>query len=211
MVALRSRKQLKQRAESRFQFTGVWKDVFGCPTTTGLWLIYGEEKHGKTMLSLMVGNYLSKFKRVLYVSGEEGLDDDFQDAIKRAQVTEYDRRYLFSDMIELNDLESLLSRRNAPKVVIIDNVTVYVDQLAYGKLRELHQKYKSSVLFIFIAHEENNQPYTSTAKLAKRLAKVIIRVEGLAGFVGGRVPGGKILINEEKAMLYHGSQIKDNQ
>ena len=61
---------------------------------------------------------------------------------------------------------------------------------------------------VLLAHMEKNEPYTATAKLAKKLAKIIIRVDGLTAFVSGRCPGGIITINEQTAQLYHGSKIK---
>jgi len=63
---------------------------------------------------------------------------------------------------------------------------------------------------IFLAHEEKREPYTATAKLCKKLAKIIVHIEGLTAFISGRCPGGTITINEQTAMLYHGSQILNN-
>jgi hypothetical protein len=62
-------------------------------------------------------------------------------------------------------------------------------------------------LFIFLAHEQNGNPHTAAAVLCKMLAKIIIRVEGLACHVSGRCPGGTLIIDEEKALIYHGTQI----
>jgi len=60
-------------------------------------------------------------------------------------------------------------------------------------------------LFVFIAHQDRKQPDGSVAKLIKKLAKIIIRVEGLSCFISGRCPGGILQIDEEKSKLYHGN------
>jgi len=62
-------------------------------------------------------------------------------------------------------------------------------------------------LFIFIAHEDRGEPYTATAKMIKRLADRIVRVQGLVATVGGRTKGGQFIIDQEKAMIIHGSNI----
>jgi hypothetical protein len=62
-----------------------------------------------------------------------------------------------------------------------------------------------------MAHMEKNEPTTAVAKLAKKLCNVYFRIEGLTAFVGGRCPGGSIIINEETAMLFHGSEIKNKK
>ena len=62
-------------------------------------------------------------------------------------------------------------------------------------------------LFIFLAHEERGEPYTATAKMIKRLADRIVRVQGLVATVGGRTTGGQFIIDQEKAMILHGSDM----
>lgn len=64
-------------------------------------------------------------------------------------------------------------------------------------------------LFVFVAHEERNAPYTALAKLIKKLAKVIINVRGLTCIVSGRVPGGVLTIDEQMSRLYWGNAITE--
>jgi hypothetical protein len=85
----------------------------------------------------------------------------------------------------------------------VDNVTVYKEELKQKKLLELKEKYPD-VLFVFLAHEERGEPYTSAAKLIRRLAKIIVYVEGLQATVSGRCVGGTYTINEDKAKLCWG-------
>ncbi|CAL2108215.1 conserved hypothetical protein [Tenacibaculum sp. 190524A02b] len=190
-----------------FSLGGVYGKVMGAPETSGAWIIYGAEKNGKTTFSLMLAKYLSSFRKTLYVSAEEGTGNDFVRACQRAGI-EPNKNLHFHGYLSIEDLDKKLSSRRAPKIVFLDNVTVYSSELRGGIVHKLLRKHNDK-LIVFIAHEERNEPYTATAKLVRKLAKIIVRVRGLACFVSGRCKGGKIIIDEEKAMLYHGSEIKE--
>ncbi|ADY51546.1 AAA ATPase [Pseudopedobacter saltans DSM 12145] len=187
---------------------GVWRDVLGTPTRGGIWIIYGNEKNGKTWFALSLFLTLAKIVKCLYVSAEEGISQHFQNTLQRIGLPSDLKKLLYYEYLEIELIEEVLKQRNAPKVVFLDNATVYADELKNGKLRELQRQYPN-VLFIIIAHEDSGEPYTATAKLAKRLADVIIRVTGLTAFVFGRCPGGEIYVDEEKAQLYHGVKIEE--
>lgn len=204
----RTIKNLYDKKFKTFDFEGVWADTIGQPETNGAWLVYGAEKNGKTWFSLLLAEYISSFTSVLYVSAEEGMGKTFVDACHRAQINPNNRRLHFVEYTPVDELSIKLSKRRSAKVVFVDNMTIYVDELRSKTLRNLLQKH-SDKLFIFIAHEERNEPYTAAAKLVKKLAKIIIRVEGLACFVSGRCKGGTLTIDENKAALYHGSKIKE--
>ncbi len=190
------------------QLDGIFAEVFGKPEDAGAWLIWGAEKNGKTWFALKLAAELSLTKRTLYISGEEGLGKDFVEACKRAKLSTDNRNLQFSEYIDYAELQNKLSKRRSPEVIFIDNVTVYKDDLAYGNLRKLLKEYPNK-LFIFLAHEDRNEPYTSTAKLIKKLAKVIVYIVGLQANISGRVPGGNIIIDEEKAQLFHSTLIKE--
>lgn len=203
-------KNLFDKRYKTFLFKGIWLEVFGEPTTDGIWLIYGKEKNGKTWGTLLIANYLSEFTKVLYISAEEGTDKAFQDACKRAYIDPGNKNIHFIEYEPVDELYKRLERRKAPKVVVLDNLTIYNEELKANGMKRLKQDFPN-VLFLCVAHEERNKPYTAAANMASKLAKVIIRVKGLALIVGGRVPGGTVLINEEKALLYHGTEIKNKK
>ena len=185
------------------EFSGVWKEVFGCPEKTGVWLVYGVEKNGKTWFSLKLAEYLSTFEKTLYVSAEEGITKTFVDACKRAKLSPTNKSIQFIDYEPLEELNERLNKRRAPKVVVIDNVTIYKDELKNGEFRRMMHKHRDKLL-IFIAHEDKKEPDGATAKLIKKLSKIIVRVQGLACVVYGRCPGGILNIDETKSTLYHG-------
>jgi hypothetical protein len=192
----------------KFPFTGVHKDVFGEPEVGGLWIVYGPDKNGKTTLALMLGDYLSRIEPTLYISGEEGICDSFQQTCLRAGLTANNKSLKFLGYITIEELKNRLGKRRSEKIIILDNITVYQEELKNGELLRLSKQYPNTT-FIFLAHEDKGEPYTATAKACKRYAKIIINIKGLVGFVSGRCPGGKIVINEEKAALIHGDSIND--
>ncbi|MDD2633962.1 MAG: bifunctional adenosylcobinamide kinase/adenosylcobinamide-phosphate guanylyltransferase [Bacteroidales bacterium] len=190
------------------ELKGIFGDVFGTPEDAGAWLVFGSEKNGKTWFALKLAAALSETKRTLYISGEEGLGKDFVENCKRAKLSADNRNLHFSEYIDIVELQDKLNKRRSPEVVVIDNVTVYKDDLAYGNFRRLIKNYPNK-LFIFLAHEERNEPYTATAKLIRKLSKVIIHIVGLKANISGRVPGGSLIIDEEKAQLFHSTKITE--
>lgn len=201
-------KTLLNKKFKTFQFDGIWDKVLGEQERGGIWVIYGNEKNGKTTLALLLSEYLTKYENLNYVSAEEGTGFTFKQNLKRARIDFKNTKIKFYEYLEIEELDAMLSRRQCPKIMVIDNATAYVDDLKTSVLRRLRRLYPD-MLFIIMAHMEKNEPTTAMAKLAKKLCNVYFRVEGLTAFVGGRCPGGTITINEQTAMLYHGSEIKN--
>jgi thymidine kinase len=196
-----------------FAFIGEFLEVFGTPERSGTWIIYGAEKNGKTWAALLLAKMLSAFTKVLYISAEQGADLDFVKSVKRAGISHTDKNIHVIDGQDatLNEiLEKKLGKRSKYKVVFIDNITFYKDELKGTVMQRLQRKYPD-VLFIYLAHEEQNKPYGATAQMCKRLAKIIIRVQGLQAQVSGRCPGGIFNIDDTKAQLYWGVTINNKK
>lgn len=203
-------KQILDKTLKILKLEGIWYEIFGEPERNGkIWLIYGEEKNGKTWFSILLAYYLSTMEPVVYISAEEGLGRSFQDVLDRAKVDWKNKKFKAYPYVPIKELSEYLNKRHSPKIIFLDNITVYVEELKNGGLQNLVKEHKDK-LFIFIAHEDRGEPYTSTAKMAKRLADRIVRVQGLVATAVGRIKGGKYLIDEEKAMIIHGSNIKEN-
>ena len=198
MKVLNARNLYEMKQEC-YHFTGYWKDILGELPKNGAWLIYGREKHGKTSFALSLAKYLSGFDKVLYVSAEEGTDPLFVKAVKRAEIPATDQ-FGFLPYVPIHKLNERLKKRRAPKIVFIDNITVYNDELKRGAVKELIRE-NNNTLFVFLAHEERKEPSTAAGRLVKKLAKVIVRIEGLQATIGGRCPGGTLIIHEEKAEM----------
>ena len=203
-----SAKTLLNKKFKTFVFDGIWEKVLGEQERGGIWVIYGNEKNGKTTLALLLSEYLTKFENLNFISAEEGTGFTFQQNLSRAKIDFKKSNIKFYDYLEIDEIENMLSKRQSAKIMVFDNATAYVDDLKTAVLRKLKRMYPD-VLFIIMAHMEKNEPTTAMAKLAKKLCNVYFRIEGLTAFVGGRCPGGKIIINEQTAELFHGSQIKN--
>jgi len=187
--------------------TGLWAEVLGTPEAAGLWIIYGAEKNGKTWLALMLAIALSDQFRVDYVSAEEGTGADFVNSCKRAGLTVNNKRIKFRDYEVWDDVVKSLKSTRPAKILIVDNLTIYQDELSKKAVADLRLEYPNTI-FIFLAHEERNDAVPALAKHVKKLAKIIFHVRGLSCQVAGRCPGGIINIDEEKAALYHGQITK---
>ncbi|AIM38301.1 hypothetical protein KO02_17615 [Sphingobacterium sp. ML3W] len=206
---LNPRNAYEKKSEKLIGLTGNLADVLGTPDASGIWLVYGKEKHGKTLCSLMLANALSDIKKVLYVSAEEGLSQHFQDSMKRAGIEATQKNLFFSEYLTIKSLKVILRRHTAPKIVVLDNVTAMLAELRRGMAEKLCKEFPN-VLFIYVAHMVKNEPYTAIAKNIKIWAKAIFLVEGLKALVSGRVKGGEFNLIEMKAQLYHGLDLKSN-
>lgn len=182
---------------------GLYRDLLGEPEPNGLWLVYGAEKMFKTTFCLIMANDFSKIRRTGYVMGEQGIDKDFQNALIRLSIKPTPM-LKFSGYVSIDELDYTIKKKNQPRIIILDNITAYRDELKAGRLRKLVLD-NPDILWVVIAHEEKGEPYTNIAKDAKRFAKRIIHVEGARATVEGRTEGGHFIINQEKAQLYHGT------
>lgn len=187
-----------------------WREVMGEPEHNGIWLLYGKDKNGKTWFALKLADELSKEERVLYISAEEGIAKAFRDTCLRVGLDSDNRRFHAIAYEPIEALEERLSRRRSERIILIDNLTIYKDDLKGNGLYRLMQNYPDK-LFILLAHEERAEPYTAVAKLAHKLAKIIVHIKGLTCQVYGRCPGGVLTIDESKSMLYWGTQINQKE
>lgn len=195
-----------QKKYKTLPFTGDWEKCFGQPSWNGLWLIWGPEKNGKTWFALKLAAYLSTFDEVLYVSAEEGTGKEFKDSMQRAGLTQDIKRLHFVEYLNIEEIDAKLDKRKAARVIFFDNCTIYADDFKKAGLRNLVDRHPEK-LFIFLAHEERNEPYTALARLIKKLAKCIVHVKGLTCMVSGRCPGGILSIDENMSRLFWGNDI----
>lgn len=180
------------------------KEAIGEAERKGCWLLYGYEKNGKSWMAGMLTKELSKTEKVWYISAEEGVDESFKAGMRRAGVTasvkaQWDEYLPIEEIIY--ELREGTKKRTG--VIIIDNLTMYVDEVKPIYLKkELIDAFPSK-LFILIAHEERKEPDGRLARMAKKMAKVIIHVKGLTAIITSRhAKGGEIIIDEEKSEIY---------
>lgn len=196
------------KKHTTFPVCGVYRQVFGNMSDKGIMQIYGREKNGKTTGALLLADYFSSFTKVLYVSGEEGLELEFVDSMRRAGIKE-NTPIDWEEYISLDEIVEKAHKRNGPHMVFIDNTTVYDHELKKGGFNRFREAMRDKYV-VFVSHEKRNEPFPACAEAIKRLAKIYIQVKGLTLFVGGRCPGGVLTIDEKSAQLFHGSEIITN-
>lgn len=194
----------------QFEFKGLWQEAFGQPETTGFWYLGGAEKNGKTTFAMMLAKYLTGFGKVLYVSAEEGFSKDIIAAMVAAGLSDNDRNFKLLDYMPWEELNQKFESRKSPKIIFIDNTTVYRDEITRKMVLELKEKHKNK-LIIFVSHEEKGLPDSALGNIWRKLSKIIIQAEGLKAIISGRCPGGTIPVNEEKANLYWGTTIQNQE
>ncbi|MFV0311490.1 MAG: hypothetical protein ACK5KN_07565 [Dysgonomonas sp.] len=180
--------------------------VIGDAEMNGAWLIYGVEKHGKTQLALRIARDLAFNERVDYISAEEGMESAFKMSMRRAGITTADKIF-WHEYIPFEDLIEHYRQPRSAKIIIVDNLTVYENEIKKKLLKAQIDKL-SNKLIIFVAHEERGIPSSPEARHVSKWAKVIFRVKGLTSFVKSRYDGGggTIFINEDIGEMIWGEE-----
>lgn len=182
----------------------VLLEIVGNAERKGCWIIYGYEKNGKTWFTLKLAKEIAKFERVAYISAEEGLDDSFIEAVRRAGITTIDN-ILWDEYLSVDDIIHKFNKQRSANVIIIDNLTMYSDEIKPTEIKKKLMDALPNKLIIFVAHEERKEAYPAIARMAKKLAKVVFHVEGLKTFVTSRFSqGGEMVIDEQKSEIYWG-------
>ena len=204
--SLTARNLLDKRTGKTVVFDNpLFTESIGEAEMKGCWLIYGSEKNGKTWFTLQMARSLARFERVAYISAEEGTDLSFRMACERANITSGDN-ILFDEYLSVEEITRKFSRPKTPNILVIDNLTIYPDEFKYFGIRDLLNALPNK-LIIFVSHEERKEPSPACAKMAKKLAKVVVNVKGLRAFIVSRfAEGGSIEINEEMSEMYWGEK-----
>lgn len=205
--SLTSRNLLEKHTGRTVQLSGVLSEVVGDAECKGCWIIYGAEKNGKTWFALTLAKNIAQFERVAYVSAEEGLDKSFRDACQRAGITAADK-ILWDEYMSIDEIIEKYRRPRTPGIVFIDNLTMYNDEIKPSELKKKLMDALPKKLLVFIAHEERKETYPALARMAKKMAKVIVHIAGLKAFVISRFSeGGELTIDEQKSVLFWGKNI----
>jgi len=114
-------KQIQETQFDRYQtsFSELNRTLGGGLVPGALILLGGDPGIGKSTLSLQIANSLPS-KRVLYISGEESLE---QIAIRARRLQVSSDNILFSNETEVNAIEQWL-KNHKPDLVIIDSIQI---------------------------------------------------------------------------------------
>lgn len=186
-------------------FDGPWLDAFGKPERRGVWIIWGNSGTGKTTFALQLCKYLCRFGRVAYDSLEEGACLTMQNAFRREEMMEVNKRFLLIDNENMEELSVRLKRQKSPDIVVIDSFQYTgMNYRQYIAFKERHRR----KLLIFISHADGKLPNGRAAKSLMYDASLKIYVEGFRAFSKGRFIGPKehYDIVPEKARTYWGEE-----
>ncbi|MCO5230172.1 MAG: hypothetical protein M9958_03350 [Chitinophagales bacterium] len=180
------------------KFTEKWKDSFGEPARTGVWLVWGGSGNGKTSFSLQVAKYLTQYGRVAYNTLEEGASKSFKLALEREQMHQAGNFIIINE--DTDTLIKRLGKRRSPDIIIIDSFQYFgLNKQQYIHLKEAF----ANKLFIFISHAEGKLPEGRTARFVKYDADIKIWIEGHKAFITSRFGGGMpFTVWEEGASEY---------
>jgi hypothetical protein len=196
--------QLLQKKYEVFPFEGPWYEAFGTPERTGVWFIWGNSGNGKSNFAVQLCCELAKYCKVVYNSLEEGDCLTVQQAFSGVDAKQIAGKLLIARGETISQISERLKRQRSPEVVIIDSFQhAQLSYSEYLKFKTLH----SNKLIVFISHADGKLPSGRSAKSARYDAALKIWVEGFIAQSMGRFigpNGGKYIVWEEGAFLYHG-------
>lgn len=168
-------------------FVGEFKNSFGTPERSGVWIIWGNSGNGKTSFAMQVAKYLAGFGKVAYNSLEEGPRKSLQMAVRRNNMQLVSKKFVILSE-DIDALVKRLSKKKSPDIVIIDSFQYTgLTKTEYKTLKQAFPK----KLFIFISHAEGKNPEGRPAKFVRYDADVKIRIEGYKAFFTSRFGGGE--------------------
>jgi predicted ATP-dependent serine protease len=204
--SLTSRNLFEKRTGRTVQLSGILAEAVGGAERRGCWMIYGAEKNGKTWFALTLAKNIAQFERVAYISAEEGLYSSFQNACRRASITVTDK-ILWNEYMSIDEIIEKYRHPRTPNIVFIDNLTIYTDEIKPGELKKKLINALPNKLIVFVAHEERKDAYPAIARMAKKMANVVIHIRGLKAFITSRFSeGGEMVIDEQKSALFWGEK-----
>jgi hypothetical protein len=157
-----------------YDFDGDWEKSFGCPEKNFKMIVYGASGQGKTDFCVKFAKYMCKFTRVYYNSFEEGISRTLQKALERNNMMEVKGRIVFGDRETFDEMVTRLSRRNSPKLVVIDSRD-YIN-LTHHQYKILDSKFNNKA-FIIICWEAGGKPKGEHAKAIEYMCDIKVRVD----------------------------------
>lgn len=165
-------------------FSGEWERAFGRPSLFERWFIDGESASGKSTFVMLLGKKLCEYKKVVYVSLEEGVNLSFKRRMKRLHMDEVNRRFIVLVGETLEQLAERLKKPKSPHFVIIDSVQY--TGLNFAKIKALLLDQFPRKSFIFVSQNYKGEPKGKTANDLKYDAGVKISTRGYRAYCTGR-------------------------
>ncbi len=196
--------QLYRTKRNVLPFNDRWRDFMGSPECKGSIIIWGASGNGKTRFAVMLANYLSTFKKVVYNSIEEGDSATLARAFQECGITSDNKNITILDRESLSDLEDRLSKHKSPDVVFVDSLQHW--RITEVEYKDLVTKFNNK-LFVFISHADGKEPSKAIGMAVKYDANVKICVDRFVATATSRCDGCKgkpFVIWEEQARVLYG-------
>lgn len=185
-------------------FEGEWKEVFGRPAPTGLWIIWGNSGNGKSSFTMQLAKYLCRFGKVFYNTVEEDIRNTFIKNVERTRMEEVNSRFKAAKLT-LDELEKRMNDPRKEDIYIIDSFQAarltHRGKMDYEAFCNRHP----DKLIIFVSRAKGDQPKGEAAIDCMYDADVKIWVEGFQAVCKGRYetqPGKSYIIWEDRAVKY---------
>ena len=196
--------QLYRTKRNVLPFNNKWKDFMGSPECKGSIIIWGASGNGKTRFAVMLADYLSTFKKVVYNSIEEGDSATLARAFQECGITADNKNLTVLNIESLYELRDRLSKHKSPDIVVVDSLQHWrINEVEYKQLvTEFNNK-----LFIFISHADGKEPAKAIGMAVKYDANVKIYIDRFVAFATSRCEGCKgqpFVIWEEQARVLYG-------
>lgn len=165
-------------------FDGEWERAFGRPSLYERWFIDGESTSGKSTFVMLLGKKLCEYKKVAYLSLEEGVNLSFKRRMKRLHMSDVNGRFLVLVGETIEQLAERLKKPKSPHFVIIDSVQ-YMG-LNFAKIKALLLDQFPRKSFIFVSQNYKGEPKGKTANDLKYDAGVKVSTMGYRAYCTGR-------------------------
>lgn len=191
-----------------YNFSGVWYDSFGNPSTNATWFVYAPSGSGKTSFMVQLAYYMSQFCKVGYIGAEEGLNLSFKTAlINNRPEKPTNTITLVTEPQSYEELRKVIDTKYKVRFWIIDSID-YIG-LSKIQIKELlndycnadkSEKYLKS--FAMVGFADGNKPQTSAGNYMKYAAGIKVFVKDfIAEEINSRYGGNRqpFVINETLA------------
>lgn len=162
---------LGKREFKALNFQRLWLDFFGLPSLNCHILIHGNSGEGKSTFCLWFARYLAEnFGRVLYVSGEEGVNKTFHDKLVACKA-EVPNLYI----LDVRTGEEFMEEVGVNEVHFVVFDSLHDMEIDAHKLKIIFERYKNTA---FICIDQNNKKGELLgANEKKHICDVVVNVK----------------------------------
>lgn len=182
----------------RIAFNDQFYEAFKNPQEGIVWFIWGNSGSGKSSFTMQLAKQYAQSEKTLYDPLEEGVDNaDFIERVEYLQMIDVKSTF-FAQEYKYEELEKYLTKRNPPKVVVIDSAKYFFKN--FQEYKNLCRKKNKGTTFIITGHAEGNNPSSQLEKDIRYDANQKVYVSGYMAKCQGRTigpNGGEFIIYRE--------------